>query len=215
MRIGVFGGSFDPIHLGHLLMAEFCREHCQLDELRLVPAAVPPHKQNQGRAADGHRLEMLRLAVCGNENLSVWDVELQRGGVSYTVDTLEDLRAERPDGELFFMMGADSLYDLPDWKQPQRICELAMLAVANRPDHAPVKFDVLRDFVSAERMRAFEHYVVPMPQMDISSSEIRRRVAGGQTIRYQTPRAVEEYIRTHNLYGTGDGRQGSGEAALG
>ena len=91
MRIGIFGGSFDPVHYGHLILAELCRESCELDEVRLVPAAIPPHKQDQGRAPDEHRLRMLELAIGGHPAISAWDVELQRGGVSYTVDTLQAL----------------------------------------------------------------------------------------------------------------------------
>ena len=119
MRIGIFGGSFDPVHYGHLLLAEMCREQCELDEVRLVPAAIPPHKQGKGRAADEHRLEMLNLAVGGHQSIVAWDVELQRGGVSYTIDTLRTLRAEQPEDELFFLMGADSLFDLPSWREPR------------------------------------------------------------------------------------------------
>lgn len=200
MRIGLFGGSFDPIHLGHLLMAELCREHCQLDELRFVPAAVPPHKQDQRRADDSHRLEMLHLAVDGNSGFSVWAVELERGGVSYTVDTLEALHAEHPTDELFFLMGADSLFDLPNWREPKRICELATLAVVDRPGQPPLDFDVLGEIVSADRLAEIRDSCIPMPQMEISSTEIRRRVAAGCSIRYQTPRAVEEYIRAQGLY---------------
>ena len=200
MRIGVFGGSFDPVHLGHLLMAEICREHCQLDELRWVPAAVPPHKQNQSRAADTHRVEMLGLAIGAHPSFRVWDIELQRGGVSYTVDTLEALHAERPDDELFFLMGGDSLDDLPNWKTPGRICELATLAVAARSGSSTVQFDVLEEFTTEQRRSDFEDNVVPMPLIEISSSEIRRRVADGLSIRYQTPRAVEAYIEAHGLY---------------
>lgn len=193
MRIGIFGGSFDPVHYGHLIFAEICREHCELDEVRFVPAAVPPHKQDQGRAANEHRLQMLQLAIGGNPKLSVWDAELRRGGVSYTVDTLQALHDEQPHDEIYLLLGADSLFDLPNWREPRRICELATLAVANRPENPPVDFSLLEHVKSPQ-------IVVPMPQLDISSSEIRRRVANGQSIRYQTPRAVEEYIASQGLY---------------
>ena len=200
MRIGIYGGSFDPVHYGHLLLAELCRETCELDEVRFVPAAIPPHKQDQGRAADEHRVEMLKLAIGGNPHFAVWDVELQRGGVSYTVDTLRDLRAEQPNDELFFLMGADSLFDLPNWREPAEICKLATITVVDRPGSREVDFDVLRDVATADRIEHFKKNVVSMPQLDISSSGIRDRIASGKSIRYQTPRSVEQYLLTAKLY---------------
>lgn len=200
MRIGIFGGSFDPVHYGHLLLAEMCREQCELDEVRLVPAAIPPHKQGKGRAADEHRLEMLNLAVGGHQSIVAWDVELQRGGVSYTIDTLRTLRAEQPEDELFFLMGADSLFDLPSWREPREICEIASIVVVNRPGSADVDFSVLDDIISSERRAVLQRLVVNMPQMGISSTEIRDRVATGRSIRFQTPRAVEQFIEAAGLY---------------
>ena len=200
MRIGIFGGSFDPVHYGHLLLAELCRESCQLDEVRLVPAAVPPHKQGRGRAPDEDRLAMLNLAIGGHASLKVWAVELERGGVSYTVDTLRALHEAQPNDELFFLMGADSLYDFPNWREPAEICELASIVVVDRPGNDPIDFEVLSEFVSEERRRAFSELIVAMPQIDLSSTEIRRRVGAGQSIRFQTPRAVEQYIATAGLY---------------
>ncbi len=200
MRIGIFGGSFDPVHYGHLLLAEMCREQCELDEVRLVPAAIPPHKQGKGRAADEHRLEMLNLAVGGHQSIVAWDVELQRGGVSYTIDTLRTLRAEQPEDELFFLMGADSLFDLPSWREPREICEIASIVVVNRPGSADVDFSVLDDIIPAERQAVLQRLVVNMPQMGISSTEIRDRIATGRSIRFQTPRAVEQFIEAASLY---------------
>src|SRR5262249_55888086 len=126
MRLGLFGGSFDPVHYGHLLLAETCREQCRLDAVWFVPAAVPPHKQARELSSAENRVEMLKLAIAGNEAFSVYQMEIERGGVSYTVDTLEQLHAEDPTRELFFLMGADSLADLPTWRNPRRICELAI-----------------------------------------------------------------------------------------
>lgn len=200
MRLGIFGGSFDPVHYGHLLLAELCREHAELNEVRLVPAATPPHKQDQGRAAGEDRLQMLDLALGAHPQLRSWDFELNRGGVSYTVDTLEALHKERPDDELCFLMGADSLFDLPNWRAPERICELATIVVVDRPGSRPVSFEPLADVASEERIAIFQASITPMPQIDISSSEIRMRVAKGMSIRFQTPRAVEAYIREKSLY---------------
>ena len=200
MRIGIFGGSFDPVHLGHLLVGEICRDACQLDELRFVPASLPPHKMDQDRAPAAQRIEMLNLATAGNSRFSVWDVEIQRGGVSYTVDTLTQLRQQCPDDELFLLMGADSLHDLPNWREPNRICELACLVVVQRAGSEPVHFRSLSKVVSEKRIKLFEQHVVPMPILGISSSEIRQRVASGRTIRYQTPPAVEQYVAHAGLY---------------
>lgn len=200
MRIGIFGGSFDPVHVGHLLLAEYCRESCQLDEVRLVPAAIPPHKQGQYRAAGEHRLQMLKLAIGGHRSLTTWDIEIERGGVSYTIDTLTTLSEQNPDDELFLLVGADSLHDLPSWRAPDAICAAASLVAVNRPGSPPVDFDPLAEFVSAERRDEFSKLIVTMPLIGISSTEIRRRVAAHLSIRYQTPRAVEEYIRQAGLY---------------
>src|SRR5690349_9388812 len=109
MRLGLLGGSFDPVHYGHLILAECCREQCHLDAVWFVPAAIPPHKQNHTLSAAADRIEMLKLAIGGHEAFSVYTGEIDRGGVSYTVDTLQQLHDEQPDRELFFLMGADSL----------------------------------------------------------------------------------------------------------
>jgi len=200
MRIGIFGGSFDPVHYGHLILAELCREECDLDEVRLVPAAVPPHKQDRGRASGEHRIEMLKLAIGGNPHLSVWDGEINRGGVSYTVETLRQIKAEQSDDELFFLMGADSLFDLPNWREPTEICELATIVVVNRPGAKAVDYSVLESVTSTDRIEHFSSHLVTMPQLDISSTELRERIKNEQSIRYQTSRSVEQYIRTADLY---------------
>lgn len=200
MRIGIFGGSFDPVHYGHLLLAECCREEVPLDEVWFVPAAVPPHKQDARLSADKHRLEMLRLAVGGQEAFVVSALEIEQGGVNYTYQTLETIHEQRPDDELFFLMGGDSLRDLPTWRRPQRICELAIPLVVHRPDAPPVDFGVLADVVSDSRLGEIKNYSVAMPLIDLSSTDIRRRTAAGQSIRYRTAPAVEQYIRAHRLY---------------
>jgi nicotinate-nucleotide adenylyltransferase len=200
MRLGIFGGSFEPVHYGHLLLAESCREQARLDEIWFVPAAVPPHKRSQELTADKHRVEMLRLAIGGHEAFAVSTAEIDRGGVTYTFETLEALHHERPSDELFFLMGADSLRDLPTWRRPERICELAIPLVAHRPDSPAVQFDALSSLVPPEQLIEFEKYSIEMPLVDFSSTEIRRRVAAGQSIRYRTPAAVVKYIETHGLY---------------
>jgi nicotinate-nucleotide adenylyltransferase len=200
MRLGIFGGSFDPVHYGHLLLAESCREQARLDEIWFVPAAVPPHKRDKTLTSDKHRVEMLRLAIGGHEAFVVSTIELDRGGVTYTFETLEQIHHERPGNELFFLMGADSLRDLPTWRKPERICELAIPLVVHRPDSPQVSFDELAKIVTPQRLQQFRQYNVVMPLVDFSSTEIRRRAAARESIRYRTPAAVVKYIETHGLY---------------
>src|SRR5947209_3226451 len=132
MRVGVFGGTFDPIHLGHLILAEQCREQAELDQVLFMPAALPPHKQQQPLTPFAQRAEMLALAISGHPPFRVEELEKDRPGPSYTVDTLNELHAHRPGDELFFMIGSDSLSELASWYQPKRVLELATLLVVAR-----------------------------------------------------------------------------------
>ncbi|HEY2840067.1 MAG TPA: nicotinate-nucleotide adenylyltransferase, partial [Pirellulales bacterium] len=143
---------------------------------------------------------MLDLATGGNPAFRVSRIEVDRGGVSYTVDTLTTLAAEDPRRELFFLLGADSLLDLPNWREPERILELASPVVVSRPGVPEFDFNALAGLTSAERLSEFRRNQVEMSQVGLSSSEIRHRVAAGRSIRYRTPRAVETYIQTHGLY---------------
>lgn len=198
MRLGIFGGTFDPVHYGHLLLAEQCREQCRLDAVWFLPAGIPPHKMSQTIASGTARKEMLELALAGHEAFSVDCRELKRDAPSFTVETLAELHAESPERELFFLMGADSLRDFPTWREPARILELATLAVVNRGDTPPPDLEPLtRQFgpSAAHRVK-----IVSIPGVDLASSDIRRRVAAGQSIRFMTPRAVECYIQTHKPY---------------
>jgi nicotinate-nucleotide adenylyltransferase len=200
MRLGIFGGSFDPVHLGHLILAECCREQQRLDQMWFMPAHTPPHKQDHALAPGPDRIEMLKLATGGHESFHVSTLEIDRSGVSYTVDTLERLKDEDATRELFLILGADSLADLPTWKAPARLCELSTPLVVRRAGSPPPDFSVLSPFVNSARIRQFEAAQVAMPLIGISSSDIRRRVAENRSIRFLTPRAVEKYIETHGLY---------------
>jgi nicotinate-nucleotide adenylyltransferase len=207
MRLGIFGGTFDPVHYGHLLLAESCREQLRLDQVWFLPAAVPPHKQERTLAPAVARAEMLELAIGGHPAFVVCRHEIERGGVNFTADTLSQIHAKDPTRELFFLMGADSLQDLPTWKNPQQICELATPVMVCRGElgQAAVtgeSFDWsrLETIVSAERLRDIRNHLVHMPRVDLSSSELRARVAAAQSIRFRTPRAVEKYIESHRLY---------------
>jgi nicotinate-nucleotide adenylyltransferase len=200
MRLGIYGGSFDPVHYAHLLLAECCREQLRLDEVWLIPAAVPPHKQSRERAAGKDRLQMLELALAGSEHLRASSLELDRGGVSFTVQTLQTIHEQHPAAELFLLLGADALADLPTWREPARVCELALPVVVRRGGMSPPDFTLLAPLVSAERLSQIRAAEVTMPLMDFSSTELRQRAASGQSLRYRTPRAVEKYIETQRLY---------------
>jgi nicotinate-nucleotide adenylyltransferase len=200
MRLGIYGGSFDPVHFGHLLLAECCREQCGLDQVWFVPASVPPHKQLGAIASAAARVDMLKLAIGGHEAFVVSTIETERGGVSYTVDTLESVRRQQPEAELFFLMGADSLADFSTWREPARICELAAPIVVRRAGTAEPDYAVLGPLVPAARLEAIRRLRVEMPVIDLSASDLRRRVAASLSIRYRTSRAVEKYIEANGLY---------------
>ncbi len=200
MRIGIFGGTFDPIHLGHLLLAECCREQVPLDAVWFLPAAVPPHKQECDLSPSKQRIEMLELAVGGYPAFSICQYETERGGVNYTADTLAQLREQDAAAEFFFLLGADMLRDLPRWRRPERICKLALPIAVQRAGEPPPDFSLLQGIATVERIEAMQRHAVEMPAIGLSGSDIRSRVAAGQSIRYRTPRAVEKYIETHGLY---------------
>ena len=206
MRLGIFGGTFDPVHYGHLLLAESCREQLDLEAVWFLPAALPPHKLGRELTPAETRVEMLELAVGGLADFAVCRYEADRGGVNYTVDTLRALKQQDASRDLFFLMGADSLRDLPTWKEPATICQLATLVVVERALDGgtlqPEGCDLagLEGNLTPEQLDALRSHRVGMPRIDLSSSDIRRRVAEGRSIRYRTPRAVEKYIETHGLY---------------
>ena len=197
VRIGIFGGTFDPVHWGHLLLAESAREQCRLDEVWFVPANRPPHKSDREITMPRHRLNMLELATTGLPSLLVSRVEIGRDGPSYTVDTLEQIAADRPEANLVLLMGQDTLHDFPTeiWRHQGRIVELAELGVVNRNDQPLIIPEGCRDFV--DRILP-----VSMPMSGLSSSEIRSRVSEDRSILFRTPRAVELYIAEHGLYKT-------------
>lgn len=198
MRLGLYGGTFDPVHYGHLVLAEQCREQCDLDQVWLIPSHQSPHKTGATTSPGRARLEMLRLATAGAPDFVVSDLEIRRGGVSFTVDTLQQLHDEDPSRELFFLIGADSLYDLPTWREPQRIAELATIVAVNRGDR-PLP-DAANLHATLGQSLAQRVKLVTMPGIDLSGSNIRRRVHAGRSIRFLTPRAVEMYISQHGLY---------------
>ncbi len=200
MRLGLFGGSFDPVHYGHLLLAETCREQAELDAVWFVPAAVPPHKTRKELAPDKARVEMLELALAGDPRFVVSAIELERGGVSYTIDTLTTIHEQQPEAELYFLMGADSLRELPTWRDPAGICRLATPLVVRRGGTPEPDFSPIEQWMSPAQLQLAKQLQVAMPAIELSSTELRARAATGKSLRFRTPRAVEEYIRAQGLY---------------
>jgi nicotinate-nucleotide adenylyltransferase len=200
MRIGIFGGSFDPVHCGHLALAESCCEQAQLDRVWFVPAAHQPFKPDGPFATNADRVEMLKLALGEFEHYEISTLEIDRGGMSYTIDTLLTVESLVPDAEVFLLMGADSLRDFPYWRRPADICRAATPLVVNRAGEPSPNFEHLEGIASAERLAEIESQQVEMPPVDISSSEIRRLIAKHGNWQEMVPEKVGEYIREHRLY---------------
>ncbi len=201
MRRGILGGTFDPIHTGHLILAQEVLGQLGLDEIWFVPTGEPWMKRGQRLTSQVHRKEMVELAIKGNERFKLSTLEMDRPGKTYTVDTLEELRAgEMRDDEVLFIMGVDTLNSVHLWKSPERVLELAQLVVALRPGHGALDVGSLAaiDPTIGERLMT-----VRLPLIEISGTELRRRVASGESYRYLVPDAVGEYIKTNGLYRLG------------
>lgn len=194
-RLGVFGGTFDPIHFGHLRMAEEAREQFALDRVLFVPNYVSPFKLDRTVTPGPLRVEMIRRATEDNPSFAVDSREIERMGPSYTVETLRELAAENPDSDLFFLTGTDAVRSLPDWRAPEELLALARFIAAARP--GVQKQEVLAVLPDAWEKRIL---FLPMPELDISSTDLRLRVGEGRSLRYLTPCAVEEFVREHRLY---------------
>jgi nicotinate-nucleotide adenylyltransferase len=201
-RIGILGGTFNPPHLGHLVCAQEAHAVLDLDRVVLMPAAAPPHKAVPDDPGPEVRFELCRLATAKDARLAVSRVELDRPGRSYTVDTLAALRSAHPEDDLTFIVGGDMAASLPAWREPERVISLAGFAVAERAGHGAGREEILVALEglpgAAERLAFF-----PMPRIDISSTEIRRRVAQGRPIRYLVPDEVAGAIGVQGLYREG------------
>lgn len=198
LRLGILGGTFDPIHFGHLLAAEETRSALPLDRVLFAPAGDPPHKQGHSILPVAHRLRMVQLAIADNPAFAICNVDIDRPGPHYTVDTIHLIRSEwgTDANETFFIMGVDSLAHLLSWHQPGRLIELCRLAVVARPGYRT-------DLGKLEAaLPGINHRLdwVEMPVLGISSSDLQRRVREGRSIRYQVPAAVAEYVVQHKLY---------------
>jgi len=203
MRLGILGGTFDPVHYGHLLAAEEVRVQLGLTRVIFAPAALPPHKIGEPISPIAHRLAMVRLAIASNPYFVASTVDVDRPGPHYTVDTVTLLRKEWGTGpdDTYFVMGLDSLADILSWHQPHRLIRLCRLAVVGRPGYS-VDMDALNAALPGLASRV---EFITMPRLAISSNDIRRRVRKGLSIKYQVPEAVEEYIYQHGLYREGKG----------
>lgn len=195
MRLGLFGGTFDPVHLGHLILAEQCRESCGLDRVWFIVTGVPPHKLGR-RTSTAHRLAMVRIAVAGHAAFEVSEVEARGSGPHYSVETLESVRRQLPDDDLFFLIGADSLADLPLWHRPTEIARIATIVVVNRPGIEEINpLDLPRFGPGAHSLLC-----VTIPPIGIESTDLRSRLAEGRSVRYLVPPGVEAYIKSQGLY---------------
>ncbi len=198
MRIGVLGGTFDPIHVGHLRVAEEVAEKMGLGQVLFIPAARPPHRRAPLTSAP-HRLAMVKLAIAGNPRFTCTDLELKRPGKSYAVDTLDELHRRYPARRFFLIVGADQVLALPNWREPGRLVRACRVVAISRPGlHLPeIRKKTGRVFPPA--LRAAVSFL-PVRDLDISSTDIRRRLRAGQSTRYLLPATVRVYIRHQGLY---------------
>lgn len=197
-KLGILGGTFDPIHYGHLVAADCARDACHLDQVLFIPSARPPHKALEEVLDCKRRFEMVRIAVQDNPAFGVSAMELERQGLSYTVETIAAYLQEFPGVEIYFILGVDALLLMNTWKEVDRLAGLCNFIVVTRPGY--------RLSQDEERFRGIPKalwdkiIVIPIPGLFISSSEIRQRVAQSKTIKYLLPPGVEQYIRANNLY---------------
>lgn len=195
MRVGLLGGTFDPVHEGHLALAEAARACADLDEVLLVPSANPPHRR-PALASPEERLEMARLAAADRPGLGVWDVEVRRSGPSFTVETLREFHRERPGDEAFLILGWDAARQLRTWRDPDEVLKLARLVVLPRPGLPP---PAERDLEEAQ-LGSAQVIVCPAGTPDVAATRIRDRIARGDSLDSLVPAAVAEYIARHDLY---------------
>lgn len=199
-RIGILGGTFNPVHLGHLALAGQAIEAYDLARTLFIPSAKPPHKTLKILASVEHRLAMLRLAVKDNAKFEVCDIEIRRGGPSYTIDTITELKKLNPAAEYYFIIGADSLLELHMWKDIGKLLKLCRFVTFGRPGVDTGRVNGSDIHLDPPWPGELLRNVTAGPMLDISSSNIRRMVAEGASIRYLVPKEVEEYIAGHKLY---------------
>ena len=199
MRMGIFGGTFDPVHLAHLVVAEQSREQAQLDQVWFLPSYRPPHKQGQAVAPFEKRVEMLSLAIAGHPTFQIETIEKDRPGLSFTADTLDTLQERNPEAELNLIIGADCLPELATWHDPLRIVERARLLVCARPHFEMWSLEQLAQSLQTkpEKIR-FRR--IDLPLIELASRDLRKRIQEGKSLKYLVPHAVEVYLREKKLY---------------
>lgn len=190
MKIGILGGTFNPIHLGHLLIAQDALEAARLQRVIFIPSATPPHKKLDGNVAGKHRLKMVKLAIAGDERFAVDDLEIKRGGKSYSVDTVTELRRRHPRAQFYFIIGADSLSELHLWRDARRLVKLCRFIAVTRPGFRG----------QPARLPGLRYELLAAHPCGIASREVRTRAKRRQSIRYLVPEPVVRYIRRHKLY---------------
>lgn len=203
-KIGIMGGTFDPIHIGHLVLGEKAYEQLHLDKIWFMPSGNPPHKRNRaGRATDEQRVAMVQKAIAGNPHFELSLVEMNDSGFTYTYHTLENLKKQDPDTDYYFIIGADSLYQFSTWMKPERICKACTIVVAVR-DH--VQFDELEEqMLRMEKLYGGRFLRLDTMNIDISSQELRQWHKEGKSLRYYVPDAVNDYINENDIYKATEG----------
>jgi nicotinate-nucleotide adenylyltransferase len=200
-RVGLFGGTFDPIHVGHLMSARAVAERLGLDQLILIPSAKPPHKHAQVFAEATDRLEMVRLAIADEQSFELSDCEIRRAGPSYTIETVQHFRDRLgSEVELYWIIGADSLAELSIWRRIAELAELCQIVTACRPGFESPDLSPLTSLLSPQQIKRLEAGLLSTPLIDISATQIRRRVSERLSIRWLVPPAVARYIEQHGLY---------------
>jgi len=202
LKLGIMGGTFDPVHIGHLVMVDEALSQFGLDHVVFIPSARPPHKTDVESSPPVERLRMVRFAIEGNENLSVSDMEIEREGLSYTVDTLHELhRIHGENTELFFIIGVDALLEILTWKEPAELLAQSKFIAVTRPGYSLENvYRALPELENRGRPPAESVLDMGIPALDISSTDIRERVAGGRPFRYLVPESVWSYILQKGLY---------------
>lgn len=195
-KYGLMGGTFDPIHIGHLMISEFIKEELGLDEIVFIPTGNPPHKQNS-LIAD-HRYNMVELAISDNKGFSISDVETRRVKESYSIETINILKKEL-NGKLYFMIGSDSLFQLKTWRKIEELAKLVEFACSIRP-HYSEKEDIQREVIYLKEKYGVIVHLVNSPLFEISSTEVRKRIKDNKSVKYIVPDKVIEYININNLY---------------
>jgi nicotinate-nucleotide adenylyltransferase len=206
MKVAIYGGSFDPVHFGHLWVAQHAGERLGLDEVIFVPAATSPLKPHGPVASDAQRLMMLKLAIGGSQphdsgvRMTIDDCEIRRGGKSYTIDTVDQMRAARPDDQWFLLVGSDAFAAIRKWHRPEELLRSIIPVVFRRAGDPPIAWETLDGLVTPERAEIIRDHSLTLPMIEVSSADIRRRVAEGSSIRFLVPSPVAALIRGESLY---------------